>query len=410
MQTQESASAIPVGGLTPPTVNDDLYDRAVQGNLAAYAAKWRALAPVVRMSKYNVYYVTAFNLVRQAFNNWQDFISVGGIGLVDNTPMQRPNVKGVLVGVDPPEHSRHRPVLAKVLMPAALKRMQEMFDRVAADLVDKAVRKGTFDAATDLVRPFTETVLPDVVGIPMEGRHHMRLLGDMTLASVGPVTPEMMQAVEIAMKAGSMEWAQRVVSRETLTPDGVGADIWSFVDQGVIDAEEARMLVMLFLFGGLDTTITSLSNGMKNFLDYPAQWETLSGHPEYAKDAFEEIMRFSMPVQQSYRVASHDLLLGGYRIEKGARIGLSAAMANRDPAEFPNPDQFDIRRKMRGHLGFSTGIHNCAGQILARLEAGALLSAMARKIRTFRSAGEPVKWVVAGLSSWSSIPVAVEGR
>jgi len=232
----------------------------------------------------------------------------------------------------------------------------------------------------------------------------------MTLNSVGPLTEQMRETTEAVIKAGTMDWVNRVVSRESLTPDGVGADIWAAVDRGEIDAEEARLLIMLFLFGGLDTTITSLSNGVKNFLDYPDQWELLSGHPERAKDAYEEILRFTMPVQQSYRVASRDLVLGGYRIEKGARIGLSAATANRDPAEFPDPDRFDILRKMRGHLGFSTGIHNCAGQILARMEVGALLSAMASRISTLRPAGESVRWVVAGMASWSSIPVVVEGR
>jgi cytochrome P450 len=166
----------------------------------------------------------------------------------------------------------------------------------------------------------------------------------------------------------------------------------------------------LFLFGGLDTTITTLSNGMKNFLDDAAQWEILAGDPTLAKQAFEEMLRHSLPVQQSYRVAGRDLLLGGFRIEKGARIGLSQASANRDPAMHEDPNRFDILRKKKPHLGFSTGIHNCAGQILARMEANALLTAMATKIRTLRAAAEPVKWVVAGLSSWKSLPVSVEER
>ncbi|MBK9252755.1 MAG: cytochrome P450 [Proteobacteria bacterium] len=408
--TAQTSRSETVEGLAAPVVDDDLYDPAVQGNLHAYAAKWRALAPVVWMSRYNVYYVTGFDLVRQAFNNWQDFNSVGGIGLIDNRTLARPQGRNVLVGSDPPDHTRHRAVLTKVMMPGALKRWQDMFDRVAGDLVGAAVRKGTFDAVSEVIRPFTETVLPDVVGIPKEGRYHMRLLGDMTLNSVGPVTEQMRETMEAVMKAGTMEWVKSVVARESLTPDGVGAEIWTAVDRGEIEDEEARMLITLFLFGGLDTTITSLSNGVKDLLDYPDQWDLLSGNPDLAKNAYEEVLRFTMPVQQSYRVAARDLVLGGYRIEKGSRIGLSAACANRDPAEFPDPDRFDIQRKMRGHLGFSTGIHNCAGQILARMEVGALLRAMASRIRTLKPAGPAVRWVVAGLASRSSIPVTVEGR
>ena len=391
----------------PPVVDSDLYDPAVQGNLAQHAAQWRALAPVVKMKKYDVYYVTSFDCVKKAFNNWQDFQAAGGIGVIDSRTLNLPPRRGVLVGIDPPDHTKHRAVLQGILTASALKRMQDMFEAVANQLVGKAVARGQFDAVLDVVRPFTETVLPDVVGIPQEGRHHLRILGDMTLNSVGPVTPQMLQTAAAVQEAGTMKWVEHVCSRENLTRDGVGADIWAAVDDGRIEEEEARMLIALFLFGGLDTTITSLSNGVKNFLDFPDQWRLLSGHPERARNTFEEILRFSMPVQQSYRVTSRDLELGGYRIEAGARVGLSAAMANRDPAQFPEPDKFDILRKMQGHLGFSTGIHNCAGQILARLEATALLSALARQIETLEAAGEPQKMVIAGLSSWSSIPVKV---
>jgi len=161
------------------------------------------------------------------------------------------------------------------------------------------------------------------------------------------------------LQAGSLEWSQHISQRESLSKTGFGADIYAAVDAGEIDATEAGLLVSLFLFGGVDTTITSLANGIKNFLDRPDHRAVLVSNPSLACDAFEEMLRFNVPVQQMYRSVRREIVVEGIVVEEGTRIGVSIAAANRDPAKFPEPDQFDIRRKPLGHFGFGTGLHAC---------------------------------------------------
>jgi 4-methoxybenzoate monooxygenase (O-demethylating) len=263
---------------------------------------------------------------------------------------------------------------------------------------------------SDLIRPFTVNVLADAVGIPQEGREHLLILGEMILASVGPMNERFEQATAHVLQAGSLQWSERMSRRESLSKTGFGADIHAAVDAGEIDAAEAGQLVSLFLFGGVDTTITSLANGIKNFLDHPEQWALLVEDSTRARDAFEEILRFNVPVQQMYRSVKRQILVDGIVVEEGKRIGISIAAANRDPAKFPDPDRFDIRRKPLGHFGFGTGLHACAGQVIARMEAQALLSVLVRRVRDLNPAGVPQRWISGGLASWKSLPVELKAR
>ena len=233
---------------------------------------------------------------------------------------------------------------------------------------------------------------------------------EMILASVGPINARFEQAVANVQQAGSPQWSERMSRRESLTPSGFGADLYAAVDAGEITADEAALMVSLFLFGGVDTTITSLANGIRNFIDHPDQWSLLSNEPALAKEAFEEVVRFNVPVQQMYRNVARTAVVDGVQVEEGKRIGLSIAAANRDPAKFSDPDRFDIRRKPMGHFGFGAGIHGCAGQVVARLEAQALFSALARYIDTLELAGEPERWISGGLASWKAPPVVVRPK
>jgi cytochrome P450 len=397
-------------GKPAPVVDIDLYTDEVQGDLYSYTARMREMSPVVWMSKYDVYYVTSYSGVKQGVSSVPEFSSLGGIGLLDNRAMQMTVRKSVLVGSDPPEHTRHRKIFSRIVSPGAIRNLAADYERAAEHYVSAALEKERFDMVSDVIRPFTVQVLADALGIPQEGREHLTILGEMILTSVGPVNQRFEDSIANVLRAGSLQWSEQMSKRESLTKTGLGADIYAAVDAGEIDNEEAALFVRLFLFGGVDTTITSLANGIKNFLDYPGQWVLMSEDPSLVRDAFEEVMRFNIPVQQTYRSVTRDVIVEGVRVEAGKRIGLSYAAGNRDPAKFPEPDRFDIRRKPFGHFGFGTGIHACAGQMIARLEAHALFSALARHVKTLSLAGEPERWFSGGLASWKYLPVAVQPK
>ena len=394
--------------MAAPVCDIDLYADEVQGNLYPYVARMRQEAPISWLSKYGVYYATSYSAVKQCLGSWEALSSAGGIGLIDNRATAGPVRKQVLVGSDPPDHTKHRRVLTRILSPAATKKLAADYESAAERHISAALTRGRFDMVSDVIRPFTVSVLADAVGIPQEGREHLLILGEMILASVGPMNERFEQATAHVLQAGSLQWSERISQRDSLSKTGFGAEIYAAVDAGEIDATEAALLVSLFLFGGVDTTITSLANGIKNLLDHPDQWALLVEDPSRARDAFEEVLRFNVPVQQMYRSVRREIVIEGIVVEEGKRIGISIAAANRDPAKFPDPDRFDIRRKPLGHFGFGTGLHACAGQVIARMEAQALLSALARGVREINLAGAPQRWISGGMASWKSLPVEVK--
>lgn len=399
--------------LKPPVSDLDLYADEVQGNIFPYLEEIRRLAPVVYLSKYEVYYSATHEIVRAGLNNAGAFSSATGIGLIDFNTMSRPRSakpRAALPFMDPPDHTPLRNILLKILAPAAMKRMQQFADGWAERLVDFAIERGEVDLVQDIVRPFTVNVMADAVGLPDEGRDNLITLGNVTLASVGPLNERYQDAMSAAVSSDTFSWMVEACKRHNLTEGRIGQDIFAAVDRGEIDEGIGEELVSLFVNGGVDTTFTTLSKGFKNFLDNPDQWEALIDEPALARKAFEEVMRYNVSVQQTFRLATRDIELDGYLIPKGARIGFAVAGAGRDPVKFPEPDKFDIRRSTVGHLGFGSGIHSCAGQAVARMEGESLYGAFARRGCRFKLAGEPKIWVLGGMGSWQSLPVKITGR
>jgi cytochrome P450 len=139
----------------------------------------------------------------------------------------------------------------------------------------------------------------------------------------------------------------------------------------------------------MDTTIAAIATGLWLFSENPGEWDALRSEPALLRGSFSEILRLEGPVQSFSRVAVDDWEADGVVVPAGSRLVVLYASANRDERRFPDPERFDIRRNTGGHLGFGFGLHACAGQALARLEAQGALGAIARRVRRIE-AGEPV--------------------
>jgi len=404
MNAEQSAAVADSAEIAAPICDIDLYSDEVMGDLYPYVKSMRDLAPVVWLSKYHVYYATSYEAVLRGLSAPRGLSSVGGIGLRDMSLSGLP-ARATLVGADPPNHTRHREIILRVLSPTAISKLESLMETAASRTIDQLLERGSVDMVADIIRPFTVSVLGDAVGIPRENRGHLAVLGDMILASVGPANRRYELAVRDAVQGGSIDWAQRMSRREMLAPQSIGADIYATVDNGLITEDEAADLVSMFLFGALDTTIYSFTNGVRNFLDHPDQWHLLRNDPSLVRGAFEEVLRYNVPVQQMYRNITMTMSLDGVRVEQGRRIGFSIAAANRDPKRFAEPDRFDIRRKTLGHLGFGAGIHACVGQMVAKMEARAFFGCLARRVEALEWTGTPQRLVTGGLASVHGLPV-----
>jgi len=257
-----------------------------------------------------------------------------------------------------------------------------------------------------LAATFPLRVFPDAVGIPQPGRENLLPYGDHAFNAFGPSNDLVAKGAPRVAEISA--WVNAQCERDVLTDDGFGAQIWAASDRGDITAEQAPLMVRSLLTAGVDTTVHGLSAVLYAFATNPDQWQRLRADPSLARVAFDEAVRWESPVQTFFRTATVDVRVGDHVVPEGKKILMFLASANRDPRRWDDPDSFDLSRDPSGHVGFGMGIHQCAGQHVARLESEALLTALARRVRTIELAGPTKRHHNNTLRAWERIPVRVE--
>jgi cytochrome P450 len=343
--------------------------------------------------------------VHHALVDWQDFQSAAGVGLANfryEKPWRPPSL---LLEADPPRHDAPRRVLSGILGPRALRRLRSRWFAEAEALVDRVLAEQEFDAVPALAEAFPLRVFPDAVGVGREGRENLLPYGNFAFNAFGPNNDLVADAAPDMPRWS--RWVEAQCAREALAGDGFGARIWAAADRGEITPEQAPLVVRSLLTAGVDTTVHGLAAALYAFATNPDQWLRLRGRPELARVAFDEAVRWQSPVQTFFRTATTDTRVAGSTIPEGEKILMFLGAANRDPRRWDRPDSFDLGRDPSGHVGFGMGIHQCVGQHVARLEAEALLTALARRVTRIELAGPPRRHHNNTLRAWASLPVRV---
>ena len=165
---------------------------------------------------------------------------------------------------------------------------------------------------------------------------------------------------------------------------------------------------IFLLNAGHETTTNLIGNGIDLLLRHPDAKEHLAEHPELIDTAIEEFLRMESSNQLGNRRATRDTTLDGVAIPANTYVHLCIGAANRDPAQFPDPDRLDIRRSSNRHLAFGLGIHACAGMSLARMEARVAIGKLVARFPTMRHAGDPVRGGRARFRGFLHLPVAMQ--
>lgn len=166
-------------------------------------------------------------------------------------------------------------------------------------------------------------------------------------------------------------------------------------------------ILISYLWPGIDTTVNALSSAVALFARHPDQWEAVRADRSLIPGAFQEVLRLHAPVHFFTRWVTEDVDVSGVRLDAGTRVLVMYGSANRDERRYPDPDRFDVRRDAGGQLAFGRGVHLCVGMHLARLEAHALLSALADLVARFEPAGD-VRWQINNtLHGPAEVPVRV---
>ncbi|SFE08992.1 Cytochrome P450 [Actinacidiphila alni] len=275
-----------------------------------------------------------------------------------------------MLSTDPPVHTRLRKLVSREF---TARRVEAMAARVRAltdDLLDTMAKEP--DRRTDLVEalsfPLPISVICELLGVPFLDRDRFRYWSNTAFTTSSPQVRTEMTGAMTAYLTGLL-----ADKRERSADDLMSALIHTADEDGDrLNAEELLGMAWVLLVAGHETTVNLISNGVLALLTHPEQLAALRADPDGLLDgAVEEILRYDGPVETpTYRFSTEPVEVGGTVIPGDGRLVLVALSdADRDPARFPDPDRFDIRRDARGHIAFGHGIHYCLGAPLARLEA-----------------------------------------
>ncbi len=276
----------------------------------------------------------------------------------------------VLLFIDPPDHTRIRNLISRNFTPRAISAWKPRIEAIVDQLLDEAAERGELEIVGELGFVVPVIVICEMLGVPASDRH---LFGpwssDASRLLDQGLTPEEMQrgatgALQLLNYLSPLIEERRSEARDDLLSRIVHAE----QDEHRLSEEELRSLVLLLFIAGHETTMNLIGNGMNALLSHPDELARLVADPSLVPSAVEEALRFDGPVHVTGRIPTEDLEVGGHLFPKGCQVVTLLAAANRDPAQFPDPDRFDVGRSPNHHLAFSKGIHHCLGAALARLE------------------------------------------
>jgi cytochrome P450 len=321
-----------------------------------------------------------------------------------------------LVFSDPPYHTRVRKLLAPAFTPRTLRALQERIEALVDRLLEAAAEKGEIDLIADFAAAIPVQLIGDMLGIPQYERGPLRAWSLAILGALEPVLSPQQFDTGVAAVADFKDYLKDIISRRIESGQSDPSEILSklvaasdFAADGVADERLSKLELIhncIFLLNaGHETTTNLIGNAVDLLIRHPAAMRELREHPGLMETAVEEFLRMESSNQLGNRRAAADSVLGGVEMPAGSYVHICIGAANRDPAQFPDPDRLDIRRTPNRHLAFATGIHACAGMSLARMEADVALRGLLRRFARIEQSGQPLRGGRARFRGFSAYPV-----
>jgi P450-derived glycosyltransferase activator len=296
------------------------------------------------------------------------------------------------LGMNPPDHTRLRRLVQPAFSPKAVASYRHRIERTVTGLLDRAAAAGEFDLVPAFSAPLPIAVITDLLGVPDANAEDFARYG----AAIGSALDgikSLRHAAELMANGVKLhELFEDLFEQRRHEPadDIISRLVTASEDQ--VKPDEMMPVCVLLLIAGFETTVNLISNCVLALLAHPGQWRDVCDAPqELAPKAVEETLRFDPPVQFTDRVALEPAEVEGQTVAKGQRLVTLIAGANRDPEVYTDPGTFNIHREAPAeHLAFSSGIHYCLGQPLARLEANIAIQLLAERMPSLAQGG-PVR-------------------
>ncbi len=295
---------------------------------------------------------------------------------------------------DPPEHTHLRNLVHKAFTPRTVERLRERAQVITDELIDKVQVSGGMDMIADFALPLPITIIAEMLGVPPEDYDRLNVWSDALMHTVDSVqSPELLQqGADMTMEFSAYIHEMIALRRKHPQEDLISALVAAEAENDKLTEDEMVATATLLLFGGYETTVNLIGNGMLALLRHPDQWEKLKANPALVKSAVEELLRYDSPVQLTSRWVQEDLEFAGHSFKRGQVVDFMVGAANRDPLRFPNPGVLDITRDPNPHIAFGSGIHFCIGAPLARMEAQIAFATLARRLPNLKLAADTLRY------------------
>ena len=320
-----------------------------------------------------------------------------------------------LVFNDPPRHTRVRRLIAAALTPRHITALEGGLARLVGALLDAMQARAEAGRSVDLIEAFAGAIPVEIIGnllgVPHAERAPLRAWSLAILGALEPaLAPEALVCGNLAVDQ-MLSYLEGLVAQRTQAPLDPETDVLTRLIQGEVatslagaghglsgSAGTERLLArellhncIFLLNAGHETSTNLIGNGLKCLLDWPDQKQRLIADPGLVNTAIEEVLRFESSNQLGNRITTCEAQIGGVTLAARTPVTLCIGAANRDPVQFPDPDRFDITRSPNRHLAFGSGIHQCVGMGLARLEGRVAITAFLARFPHYRLAGPALR-------------------
>jgi len=331
-----------------------------------------------------------------------------------------------LVFNDPPAHTRVRRLIMGALSPRAIAGMEPDLIALVDRLLETIAARGDADLIEDFAAAIPIEVIGNLLDVPQQERGPLRRWSLAILGALEPVISAEAFARGNAAVKDFLSYLQILVERRRMRPGNPERDVLTRLIQGErggddggegsgedhaerLTEKELLHNCIFLLNAGHETTTNLIGNGLVALSEHPAQKKRLIENPALIKTAIEEILRFESSNQLGNRMTTERVELGGVTMAAGTPVTLCIGAANRDPAQFNDPENLDIGRAPNRHLAFGTGAHQCAGMALARLEGAIAISRLLGRFPDYALNGAPVRGGRARFRGFLSVPCRVNG-
>lgn len=377
---------------------------------------WRRLRdeqPVYRNHRHDFYALSRFADVEAAHRDPATFSSRHGtvLELMGDQPMDT----GMMIFLDPPDHTRLRALVSRAFTPRRVGGFEDDIRRLCAGFLDRWADGETFDFVADFGAPLPALVIATLLGVPEGDRRWVHDRIDLTFH----LDPEqgMVNDVSLGARIELHQYLEALVRQRRSTPrDDMLSDLVQaeLTDHDGTDRQltvaEATDFADLIISAGTETVARLLGWAAVLLDQHPDQRADLAAHPDAIPGAIEELLRYEAPSPVQGRWLTRDIELHGQTIPARSKVLLLTGSAGRDERKYPDAHRFDVRRSFDHHVSFGYGVHFCLGAALARLEGRiALEETLARRPEWTVDHGNATRLHTSTVRGWTHVPVTARG-